>query len=54
MLYLKQINVIAVGPLGAEDPGQLPPLPPLNPALIGMNTINQSVLKNLSVRSQME
>ena len=31
--YLKQINVITGGPLGAEGPGQLPPFPPLNPAL---------------------
>jgi len=28
ILYLKQINVITGGPLGAEGPGQLPPLPP--------------------------
>jgi len=35
MFYLKQINVITGGPLGAEGPGQLPPLPPpLNPALV--------------------
>jgi len=29
------MNVITGGPLGAEGPGQLPPLPPpsLNPAL---------------------
>jgi len=31
--YLKQINFITGGPLGAEGPGQLPPFPPLNPAL---------------------
>jgi len=30
IFYLKQINVITGGPLGAEDPGELPPLPPLS------------------------
>jgi len=28
LFYSKQINVITGGPLGAESPGQLPPLPP--------------------------
>ena len=31
--YLEQINVITGSPLGAEVPGQLPPLLPFNPAL---------------------
>jgi len=33
MFYLKQIDVITGGPLGTEGPGQVPPLPPLNPDL---------------------
>jgi len=33
VFYLKQINFITGGPLAAGGPGQLPPLPPLNPAL---------------------
>ena len=33
LFYLKQINFITGGPLESESPGQLPPLPPLNPAL---------------------
>jgi len=33
MFYLKQINDITGGSLGAKGPGHLPPLPrPLNPA----------------------
>jgi len=32
--YLKEINFITGGPLGAEGPEQLPPLPLLNPALM--------------------
>jgi len=31
--YLKQINFITEGVLAAGDPGQLPPLPPLDSAL---------------------
>jgi len=31
---MKQINFITEGPLSAGGPEQLPPLPPLNPALI--------------------
>jgi len=33
VFYLKQINFITGGPLAAGGPGQLPPLPSLNPAL---------------------
>jgi len=34
---LKQTNFITGGPLAAGGPGQLPPLPPLNPALAENN-----------------
>jgi len=33
IFYIKQINFITEGPFGAEGPGQLPPLPPVNPVL---------------------
>ena len=33
VFYLKQINFITGEHLAAGGPGQLPPLPPLNPAL---------------------
>jgi len=43
MFYLKQINVITGGPLGAEGPEQLPPL---NPALFVQLTVHFLMKQN--------
>jgi len=42
VFYSKQINFITGGPLAAGGPGQLPPLPPLNPALDDTHHLNAS------------
>jgi len=42
IFYLKQIIVITGGPLRAEGPGQLPPLPPLNPGLTPPDAISKN------------
>jgi len=34
VFYLKQVSVITGGPLAVWGPGQLPPLPSLNAALV--------------------
>jgi len=54
ILYLKQINVITGGPLGAEGLGQLPPLPPLYPALhAGSYTDSPPKYHNLKIFENM-
>jgi len=39
------------GPLTAGDPGQLPPLPPLNPALVVYKNLLLILLKFTSLRA---
>jgi len=41
VFYLKQIIIITGCPLGVRGPGQLPPLPPVDPALIAGAFTNQ-------------
>jgi len=48
-ILFKTNNIITGGPLGAEGPGQLPPLPPINPAL---NSLHRLGFNQISYQAQ--
>ena len=49
--YSKQINVITGGPLGAEGPGQLPPLPSLKSGPVCYILPNQYIVRKYMIFS---